>query len=232
MTATRPFSDETLEELVQSDLDDPAVILFVLTEAAARGSFAQADIDNQLKNFLFLSLERLQVEYEKVFSDFWDAPETARAEFRQYLLDFVTQEEGGPAAVPPWPWPISEPPVGKGDSGSLDFPNRFSGLWLCGYRVGKTDGLPEDERRHFLDYFFRNPLPPIIAKLHGSSYGLCGSEERLKKIADVLAANCRNFRRNNRTRYAAAISDYETDLEYLKQTYYKAGSFPWPPVEP
>jgi hypothetical protein len=136
------------------------------------------------------------------------------------------------SADPPWPWPITEPPAENGSGTSPDFPNKFSGLWLCGYRTGKTEGLPASERKRFLDCFFRSPLPAIVRTHHGNEYSTPGSEDRLKKMANVLAANCRNFKRNDRHRYSVAISHYETDLGYLKAQYYKAGSFPWPPIEP
>ena len=37
-------------------------------------------------------------------------------------------------------------------------------------------------------------------------------------MANVLAANCRNFKRNDRHKYRAAIAHWEQDLEYLKET--------------
>ena len=59
-------------------------------------------------------------------------------------------------------------------------------------------------------------------------YGEPGSEVRLKKIANVISSNCRNFKANDKLKYAYAINDYETDLKYLKNKYFIRGSFPWP----
>ncbi|MGF9759775.1 hypothetical protein AAII07_31730 [Microvirga sp. 0TCS3.31] len=59
-----------------------------------------------------------------------------------------------------WPWPVTEPPNSSGTGASPDFRNQYSGLWLCGYRTGKTEGLPDSERKRLLEYFFRNSLPP------------------------------------------------------------------------
>jgi len=84
--------------------------------------------------------------------------------------------------------------------------------------TGKTRGLPDAERKCFLDYYFRNSLPDIVVRYHGTEYGDPGSEERLQKMANVLAANCRNFKRNDRHKYRAAIAHWEQDLEYLKET--------------
>jgi DNA-binding protein HU-beta len=130
-----------------------------------------------------------------------------------------------------WPWPITVPPEGSGAKADLFFSNKYSGLWLCGYRVGKTSSLNDSERRRFLDHFFRNFLPEIVSRYHTDSYGQPGTEKRLQKMANVMAANCRNFKKNDVVKYEVAIADYEQDLAYLKQSYYRAGSFPWPPTE-
>ena len=128
-----------------------------------------------------------------------------------------------------WNWPISEPPESTGRS-SPHFPHEFSGLWLCGYRAGKVNGLPDAERCELLDAFFRERLPSVVAKYHGDDYGDPGTEKRLQKMANVIAANCRNFKRIDRHRFAVAIAEWEADLEYLRQAYHHAGSFPWPPL--
>ena len=129
-----------------------------------------------------------------------------------------------------WPWPITEIPEGKSGKGVPEFDHRNSGLWLCGYRVGKTRGMPTAERREFLDTYFRNKLPAVVERHHGNDYGDPGSEVRLRKIANVIATNCRNAKRRNSDSYRYAIADWETDLRYLKDSYYIAGSFPWPSI--
>jgi len=226
------LSDRGLEELMQSEIDDPAALQYILRLAAERGSFSQAAIDHQLKNWVFVSLEKLQSQYEAMFAYFWECLETAKAEFARYVADFAATVSEKPSETdPPWPWPVTEPPVGSGRETSPDFPNRYSGLWLCGYRIGKN-GLPQQERERLLDHFFRNELPATVADHHGDEYGEPGSEQRLSKMSNVMASNCRNFQRNDRTRYAKTISDYESDVSYLKARYYKQGWFPWPPLEP
>jgi hypothetical protein len=143
----------------------------------------------------------------------------------------LTGDLGDSAGELRWPWPITTPPEGSGGSSDLFFPNKYSGLWLCGYRIGKTSSMSESERRRFLDHFFRNRLPVIVSRYHADSYGEPGTEERLRKMANVMAANCRNFKKNDADKYEVAIADYEQDLDFLKQKYYRAGSFPWPPTE-
>jgi hypothetical protein len=151
-------------------------------------------------------------------------PEVAHDEFRRYVTAFLFPE-------PDWPWPITEPPPSGGGS-HPQFENRYSGLWLCGYPVGKTMGMGQDERQRFMDHYFRNTLHAVVASYHGDSYGEPGSEQRLRKMANVIATNCRDFKLSDGLKYRQAIDDYETDLAYLKRRYYRAGMFPWPPTEP
>ena len=235
--ASNALTDETLEELVAHEIDDPGALLYVLKLASDRGSFSQSSIDHQLRNFVFLSLERLEAEYGCIFARFWDAPETAQSEFQRYVIEFAISKQA-PASDPvvsdpalDWPWPCPEPPPSRGGEFDADWPNKYSGLYLCGYVVGKK-GMEDRDREKLLDYFFRKSLPFVVSQYHNDDYGEPGTEKRLQKIANVIAANCRNFKRNSRERYAVAISHYEIDLEHLRRTYYRTGTFPWPPIEP
>jgi hypothetical protein len=89
--------------------------------------------------------------------------------------------------------------------------------------------MTDQNRQRFLRHFFTRPLPRAVGLLFGDAYGEPGSSQRLRKMAEVMAANCKNFKRNDRSRYAAAIHDYESDLEYLRLSFY-AGLFLWPSV--
>ena len=142
-----------------------------------------------------------------------------------YLEDNIPPKNNAIKDPPPWPWPITEPPKSSGGDFTGEFRD-FSLLKYCGYTVGKIRGMSEDERIKFLDYFFTHQLPgPHELKV---DYGEPGSEVRLKKIANVISSNCRNFKANDNLKYAYAINDYETDLKYLKNKYFIRGSFPWP----
>jgi hypothetical protein len=135
------------------------------------------------------------------------------------------------AAAPlKWPWPITTAPESRGGKFNTSFADHDSGLWLCGYWVGSSSTKTTSARRYFLDYYFRNQLPAVVKQYHGGAYGEPGSEERLQKMANTIAANCRNFKRLNREKYKVATSEWEQDLGYLKARYYRAGSFPWPPT--
>lgn len=137
--------------------------------------------------------------------------------------------EGGD--YPDWPWPITEPGESRVDSGGGTWHGQeSSGLSICGYRVG-AKGLNPLERTRLLNHFFRSPLPPVVSRHFGDAYGDPGSEKRLRRMANVIARNCRDFKRRSRARYADAIADWEKDLAYLKKTYYRASMFPWPSLD-
>jgi hypothetical protein len=74
-----------------------------------------------------------------------------------------------------------------------------------------------------------------VTETFGDEYGEPGSLKRLQKMANVIAALCRLRKKNDPYRYRQSILDYETDLKYLHDTYYKAyvpRPFPWPSTEP
>ena len=84
------------------------------------------------------------------------------------------------------------------------------------------------ERKRFLDHFFTNLLPKEVSEYCADEYGASMSNKRLHKMANVIAAHCRNFKRNDQDRYEQAISDWEEDLAYLRDKYCKPRSFRWP----
>jgi hypothetical protein len=210
-------------------LDDPrfqsaAVVEAVLRAAYASGMDDADEVDPLLAEFAFKRLAELQAAYLALFGLFWSDEETAKQEFKELVATFLAKHG--------WPWPVTE--VGlKGSGKRTDFFERDeSGLRICGYRVGKTEGMPDPERRRFLDHFFCNPLPAVVQRVFGGEYGTPRSEQRLRKMANVIAANCRNFKRNDPQKYSVAIDHYETDLAYLKARYYRPAMFVWPETEP
>jgi hypothetical protein len=229
-TGFESLHDHTFHEVFDAEIDNVGVLEAVIREASRRSDIRSEEVDRLLRAFVRHSLRDIWNTYEDLFSLFWDDRDAARREYLGYALGCIFNDDGN---EPEWPWPITEPPENKG--GSLDetmFKNKHSGLWICGYRTGKTYGMPDAERQRLLDYFFRNRLPEAVARYHGTEYGDPGSEERLRKMANVLASNCRNFKRNDRRKYRVAIAHLEQDLNHLREKYYRAGMFPWPPIEP
>lgn len=213
-----------LSELADRANQNAAIVEAALKLAHSHRLSSSDHLDPWLQRFVEVSLHELQARYMKLFSQFWTDEAIARTKFEQYVRSFFESE-------PEWPWPITEPGPGEGGSSSDIFKNEHSGLWLCGYRVGKTKGLVKEERKRFLEYFFSRPLPPVVAKYHNEDYGAPGSEKRLRKMANVMASCCRNFKLVDPKIYRFAISHYEEDLEFLRKSYYRAGMFPWPPID-
>lgn len=102
-----------------------------------------------------------------------------------------------------------------------------SPLTVLGYRVGK-DGLGYSERRRILQSAFRGPLPQVGSLSYMAKWGEPDTPERLKEIADRLALNCRiNKKRANPS--LQAISEWEDDLDWLKDSFYRGHmAFHWP----
>ena len=128
---------------------------------------------------------------------------------------------------PDWPWPIPDITSSRGKSTFAATFADASALKILGYSVG-VNGLQETERKELLERFFTGPLPSIVNELFGDAWGNPGSEERLKKMADTISSNCKNFKRNDASRYRVAIEDWESDLSWLRENFYKRGRFPWP----
>jgi hypothetical protein len=103
-------------------------------------------------------------------------------------------------------------------------------LSFMGYRVGHN-GVPASHRRDILDYIYHETVPRVHSAEYMRSWGIPKSRDRLKKMADSIAAFTRNARRNLFADMSAAIDDWEADLVYLKRTYYdRKYDFRWPPT--
>jgi hypothetical protein len=103
-------------------------------------------------------------------------------------------------------------------------------LSFMGYRVGQN-GVPASHRRDILDYIYHENIPQVNSAEYMRGWGVPKSRKRLKKTADSLAAFTRMARRNLLADMSVAIDDWETDLVYLKRTYYDGQyDFQWPPT--
>jgi hypothetical protein len=150
------------------------------------------------------------------------------------LLSYQADPDEITDGDPYWPSTIVLPADGSYTSMGDAFEHRFSGLKICGYSVGKTSDLNDDDRRDLLTNFLENRLNPKIVELFGDAYGEPNSLKRLMKMATVIASNCKNFKkRSNAGIYQFAIADYEGDLVFLKEHFFDPWqkgnpSLPWP----
>lgn len=124
-------------------------------------------------------------------------------------------------------WPSTEADRGRGDLFTNDWV-KFGVLQFVGYKVG-LDGEVSGLRQRILQEIFSGPIPPVFEPSYLEEWGLPGSPGRLRKLADTLAALTRNGKRRRDSRMAAAIKDWERDLEYLYYEYYIGRFyFDWP----
>jgi hypothetical protein len=126
----------------------------------------------------------------------------------------------------PFEWPSTE--ISE-SANSIDETNwRELGLLKgMGYRVG-MNGLPEFSRRTILDKVYNQRLPDSFDKEYLRDWGTSRSSKRLKKMASSIASFIRNAKRRQND-MSQAISDWESDLEYLYDTYYIGQhDFKWP----
>lgn len=127
-------------------------------------------------------------------------------------------------------WPSTEAPQGGGDMDTAHFQHEQGPLGFMGYRVGKN-GLAADKRRDLLSGAYAGQLPPINSPEYMAKWDAPGTGERLKKIADSIAARARDATRNDAARYRQAIQDWKSDLKYLKEAFYDGRydhDFVWP----
>jgi len=125
-------------------------------------------------------------------------------------------------------WPTTFAPIGDGELNADGW--HEEGLLSCiGYHVG-NDGKHPHVRHYLLDWIFhKEELPKVKSEEYMNEFGTPKSPQRLHKMANILASMARDFKRNYHADYSQAISDYETDLEYLYDKYYvDEFHFAWP----
>ena len=159
-----------------------------------------------------------------------DEDQRHRVRFDVYnLMDENLEKE----AEAEWPWPIinQEPHTNSyGTMSNRNFKER-SALTAFGYAVGKTRGWATSKRHKFLNDFIRKQLPSGIEEEFGNEYGSPLSTTRLRKVANHLASICGLAIAKDEHQMRFAIDDWETDLEFLKTTFYEGEGLkftPWP----
>lgn len=117
-------------------------------------------------------------------------------------------------------------------SGNGDFVAEMPPVGLLsykGYKVGKS-GLLDAQRQEILREVFNSRLPPVFPKSYLQEWGSPFSKERLQKMANSLAAFCRNEKRKSNPS-EIAIEDWENDLEWLRRNFHIGRfRFQWPSI--
>ena len=100
-------------------------------------------------------------------------------------------------------------------------------LSLSGYHVGRTSSLRTSGRREILNWIYlEDDLGDLDDREYARTWGAPGSSKRLKKMADSLAAFI-SHRRDVPADYSIAISHWEADLRYLKDTFHEPSKHKW-----
>ena len=125
-------------------------------------------------------------------------------------------------------WPTVDACPGDGEFDDSFFQYRQGLLGFVGYRVGAS-GVSQAQRQDLLDAVYKRPLPSLNSKEYMSKWGAPSTSLRLRKMAESIAAFARNAKRADARRLASAICEWESDLSYLKTTYYVGRyDFTWP----
>jgi hypothetical protein len=104
-----------------------------------------------------------------------------------------------------------------------------SPLHLLGYHVGRT-GEEVTTRRRLLRRAFTGDLPITGSLDYMAKWGEPSSPQRLKQIAENIAAYCR-VQRSRMNPSEEAIEDWESDLEWLREEFYHGHfTFHWPGI--
>lgn len=101
-------------------------------------------------------------------------------------------------------------------------------LRFMGYTVGQS-GCHRRGRQEILDYVFNCTLPRVQSEAYMAGWGANGSSDRLKKLANCIATFAKNAKRRRNASMELAIAEWEEDLAYLKDKYYRSGAgYAWP----
>ena len=125
----------------------------------------------------------------------------------------------------PWPETAFEdgPPATIGEG--FDGEDASSPLYKMGYSVAQQVALTPSRRHDLLEETYaEESLPWCISDEYMEDWGEANSRKRLRRIAWHLHLMTKRFKR-----HMEAVARWESDLDWLKQTYYKPiHRFRWP----
>ena len=117
--------------------------------------------------------------------------------------------------------PATAPPVrpaGTSDAGrDISDWSDEGPLVLLGYRVGKTKGLPEAERREILRKALDDHIPTHYAHRYAETWGTPSTTRRYQRIAEHLKLMIEMHRR--RRSYQTAVAHWTSDLFWFRATF-------------
>jgi hypothetical protein len=116
-----------------------------------------------------------------------------------------------------WGEDASSPHRNKTDYSTKKDWQEESPLVLMGYRVGKTKGLKESERRKILRKAFEDHIPNAYELDYMADWGTPRTRARYDRIVEHLAfmANSRSGQKN----MDIAVSHWQSDLDWFKREF-------------
>lgn len=224
-----PFErDELTSFLVAKGFDCQAASDRTDLVILGRSGWEEAEVDDVIDDHVGRCLriysQEMFVAYLAKHDDPFLGGEDVLAAFRAGHpgLEFVSQ--GWPGWVQTYVAPSRRSPSTRS---TFDFEVEESPLHVMGYSVGQQ-GAEESTRHEILRRAFCEQIPIVGPPGYMQQWGEPSSAQRLKKIADNLSTSCRNAR-SRANPPQAAISDWESDLEWLRETLYHGHMiFDWP----
>ncbi len=134
------------------------------------------------------------------------------------------------ANTPSFKWPSTIATDGNTPINEHEWP-QVGLLKFKGYTVGTKGGNSELRRKILSEIFSLSAIPHLNSQSYIDEWGKSNSSARLRKMAESIAAFCRNAKRKNAADMDDAIQEWEDDLRWLKQQYYLGRfdkSFAWP----
>ena len=155
----------------------------------------------QLEDMATENLEKLEVIKELVFELFYRSSKKDDSLY-EFLIEHLNEQE----SKGDFSWPSTNAsPTGNSEKLTIDAPG-IGVLKFMGYHVGMS-GEDKAVRRIILDNVFRRRLPPVDSSFYMKEWGQPSSRDRLKKMADTIAACARNQKRMKTGSRGKAIQD-------------------------
>ncbi|MCG2842381.1 hypothetical protein L6Q21_15490 [Sandaracinobacter sp. RS1-74] len=188
--------------------------------------FSSNTIDNLIDGLPNRTMSELRQQWLNAVRHPNNNPQIIR--FRKALLDeWAKRARYAKTPADYFRWPSTKAGSGAGSS-SIDY--REQGLLkFMGYQVGAVDGESSHTRQQILDAVFTSDLPPVNDINYMKAWGDSRSPQRLKRLAEELARFSRNAKSKRSANMDIAVADWEEDLTYLYENYYKRRfNFSWP----
>lgn len=225
-TGSGPFAESEFDDFLRSHGVEPQQIgsntdLLVIGRECWDSYVLDVLLKSRQGKRLRIYSQEMYLLYWETHDDPLEAPEDVVEAFRQGhpALEYISEgwsgwvstfvpEEGSGNLAPEWP--------------------QIGLLKHMGYRVG-SNGRPATQRRTILRRVFEEEtLPNVESPEYMEGWGKAASGRRLWKMANSIAAFCRNNKRK-RNPSEQSIAEWEEDLEWLRKEFYTGRfGFEWP----